>query len=107
MELIFWTIDSPLNWKQTTQPWVSIEKHKMGNLTHWLILGGIILCCIVVVAFSLLSRHRSWIIAIPTGMVLALSLTAIVLSPMSLSKITIFLTIGAAAGLVRQFRSIH
>lgn len=79
----------------------------MGNLTHWLILAGIVFGCFGIVAYSLVGRRRSWIVAVPTAMVLMLSLTAIVMSPKLLYKITIPLTIGAAAGLVRQFKSIH
>lgn len=76
----------------------------MGNATTWSIFFSIVAGCLLVVLYSLLGRHRSLLVAMPTALVLILALTALITSPRAFPIFTVPLAIGSLAGLVRQFR---
>ena len=78
----------------------------MGNATQWAIFYGAAFISIALVTYSLVGRIRSVLIAIPVAGILYLMVYVIVMSqriprPRAL---TVFLLVGSAAGLVRQFR---
>jgi len=78
----------------------------MGNAAQWAIFFGLALICIAIVTYSLVGKVRSVLIAIPAGIILLFMVYGIVMAqriprPQTLS---VFLLVGSAAGLVRQFR---
>ena len=78
----------------------------MGYATNWTIFWVLALSSIALVIYSLVGKVRSFLIAIPVAGILYLMVYVIVMSqriprPRAL---TVFLLVGSAAGLVRQFR---
>jgi hypothetical protein len=78
----------------------------MGNAIHWIIFWGLAFISIALVTYSLVGKVRSVLIAIPSAIILFLMIYVIVRTQQipRPRALTIFLLVGSALGLVRQFR---
>ena len=78
----------------------------MGNAVHWIIFLGLAISSIALVTYSLVGKVRSVLITIPVAIILFLMVYVIVMTQQipGPRALTVFLLVGSAAGLVRQFR---
>ena len=78
----------------------------MGNAVHWAIFFGLAFSSIALVTYSLVGKVRSVLITIPVAIILFLMVYVIVMTQQipGPRALTVFLLVGSAAGLVRQFR---
>ena len=78
----------------------------MGNAVHWAIFLGLAISSIALISYALVGKVRSVLIAIPVAIILCLMVYVIVMTQQipGPRALTVFLLVGSAAGLVRQFR---